>query len=341
MELDGRKLKILNAIVANYLETGEPVGSRTISKFTDLHLSSATIRNEMSDLEELGYIYQPYTSAGRIPSDKGYRVYVNQLMKEKDNEVQEVKDILGERVDKLEMLLQRIAKVLAYNTNYATLVTAPQYKNVKIKFIQLSRIDENQILAVIVVDNNIIRNQVLDIDDEISEEEILKLNIVLNSYLQSLSLNEINLQIIQNIKAQVDTNNIILEKVFQTIVDVLNSIDDLKIYTSGTTNILKYPELGNIEKTTELLEALEEKNILTKLIDEDREDNHNGIKVYIGDEAPVSKMKDCSIVTAQYELEEGVTSTIGIIGPKRMNYDKVVTTLKNLKGELDEIFKKN
>lgn len=133
MQLDERKMKILQAIVANYLETGEPVGSRTISKFTDLNLSSATIRNEMADLEELGYIIQPHTSAGRIPTDAGYRVYVDKVMKEKEEEKENIKQNLLERVDRVENLLKQVAKVLAYNTNYATLVSAPQYKNKKIK----------------------------------------------------------------------------------------------------------------------------------------------------------------------------------------------------------------
>ena len=135
--LDERKTKILKAIIRTYLETGEPVGSRTISKYTDLNLSSATIRNEMSDLEELGYIVQPHTSAGRIPSDKGYRFYVDNLMEEKDREVSEMKDFVIERTEKMEQVLKQVVKMLATNTNYATMITAPQYQQGKLKFIQL------------------------------------------------------------------------------------------------------------------------------------------------------------------------------------------------------------
>ena len=140
MELDERKEKILKAIIQTYLETGEPVGSRTISKYSDLQLSSATIRNEMSDLEELGYIIQPHTSAGRIPSDKGYRFYVDQLMKEKENEVTEMQELVIQRVDRVELLLKQLAKLLAVNTNYATMISGPQYHHTKLKFIQLSRV---------------------------------------------------------------------------------------------------------------------------------------------------------------------------------------------------------
>lgn len=341
MELDERKQKILKAIISNYLETGEPVGSRTISKYTDLNLSSATIRNEMADLEELGLIMQPHTSAGRVPTDQGYRLYVDHMMAEKDNEIQEMKTQLLERVDKMESMLKQVAKVLAYNTNYATLVTAPQYQNKKLKFIQLSQVDDNQLLAVIVVDGNVIRNKMMQVERPLENDELLKLNVLLNTFLQGASLQDINLEMIQTIKAQAGEFADIMENIFQGIAETIHDADEVEIYTSGTTNMLKYPELGDIEQTTKLLEALEDRQGLDELIDESmNSDNSNGIQVYIGEEAPVSNMKDCSIVTATYELAEGAKGTIGIIGPKRMDYKKVVSTLKNLTGELDTIFKK-
>ncbi|CCX88158.1 heat-inducible transcription repressor hrcA [Clostridium sp. CAG:590] len=341
MELDERKQKILKAIISNYLETGEPVGSRTISKYTDLNLSSATIRNEMADLEELGLIMQPHTSAGRVPTDQGYRLYVDHMMAEKDNEMQEMKTQLLERVDKMESMLKQVAKVLAYNTNYATLVTAPQYQNKKLKFIQLSQVDDNQLLAVIVVDGNVIRNKMMQVERPLENDELLKLNVLLNTFLQGASLQDINLEMIQTIKAQAGEFADIMENIFQGIAETIHDADEVEIYTSGTTNMLKYPELGDIEQTTKLLEALEDRQGLDELIDESmNSDNSNGIQVYIGEEAPVSNMKDCSIVTATYELAEGAKGTIGIIGPKRMDYKKVVSTLKNLTGELDTIFKK-
>lgn len=340
MQLDERKMKILQAIVSNYLETGEPVGSRTISKNPDLNLSSATIRNEMADLEELGYILQPHTSAGRVPSDAGYRLYVDKLMEEKESQVVGEKEELLHKVDHLENLLQQVAKVLAYNTNYATMVTAPQYKNTKVKFIQLSVVDDNQLLAVIVVDNNIVKNKMISIDKALANDEVLKLNILLNSFLQGLSLQEIDLEMIQIMKSQAGIHADILEYIFSGVVEAIHAADELEIYTSGTTNILKYPELGDIQRTSELLEAIEEKQVLNELVDKtnDKEENQ-GIQVYIGEEAPVQTMKDCSIVTATYEME-GAKGTIGIIGPKRMDYKKVVSTLKNLTNELDSIFKK-
>ena len=190
MELDDRKITILKAIIKTYLETGEPVGSRTISKFTDLKLSSATIRNEMSDLEEMGYILQPHTSAGRIPSDKGYRFYVDQIMQEKQQEVTEVKELMIQRVDRVELVLKRLAQMLAANTNYAAMISGPQYHRNKLKFIQLSQMDEHKLLVVVVVEGNLVKNTMLDVPSAISQEELLNLNILLNSALNGLSLEE-------------------------------------------------------------------------------------------------------------------------------------------------------
>ncbi len=268
MELNDRKKLILKAIIANYLETGEPVGSRTIAKHPELNLSSATIRNEMADLEDMGYILQPHTSAGRIPSDTGYRFYVDQ--------------------------------------------------------------------------GNIVKNKMIQVEEPLSNEDVLKLNVLLNTFLQGLSLQDINLALIQTMREQAGIRQDVLERILEEIAKAIHDADHMEIYTGGATNILKYPELGNPDTATELLDTLVEKKALTKLVDstlESDSDNHTGIQVYIGEESPVKNMKDCSIVTATYELAEGGTGTVGIIGPKRMDYKKVVKTLKNLTEELDDIFK--
>ena len=199
-ELDDRKKKILKAIIKTYMETGEPVGSRTISKFADLNVSSATIRNEMSDLTDMGYIVQPHTSAGRIPSDKGYRLYVDELMKEKEKEVSEIKDLMIEKTDKMEKVLQQVAKVLAINTNYATMISGPTYHRNKLKFIQLSKVGDNQLLAVLVTDSNLVKNQMIDLQEPMSDETVLKLNLLLNTQLNGLTIEEINLSMITRMK---------------------------------------------------------------------------------------------------------------------------------------------
>lgn len=342
-ELDERKVKILDAIIRNYLATGEPVGSRTISKYTDLNLSSATIRNEMADLEEMGYIVQPHTSAGRIPSDKGYRLYVDHLMEEKDKEISEMKDFVIEKTEKMEKVLKQAAKILASNTNYATLVSAPAYSKNKIKFIQLSAVSNTQLLAVIVMNSNVVKNQMIDISEPLDNETVLKLNILLNTSLNGLSLDEINLGTIALLKEQAGIHSEIVSHVLDTLVQTISETEDLQIYTSGATNILKYPELSDSDSVSSLLSTFEEKEELQSLVTESLSGNENetGIQVYIGNETPVQTMKDCSVVTAVYDLGEGVKGTIGIIGPKRMDYEKVMDNLKTLKSQLDGIYRKS
>ena len=342
MELDERKKKILQAVIRNYLETGEPVGSRTISKYTDLNLSSATIRNEMADLEEMGYILQPHTSAGRIPSDKGYRLYVDTMMEEKEREVVEMKEMLVERQDKMETLLKQVARVLAQNTQYATMISAPQAKRNKLKFIQLSRVDVNQILAVIVIEGNVIKNSILPVAEELDDETLLKLNILLNTHLNGLSIDEINLGMISMMKQQAGIHSDIVSEVIDAVAEGIRAEEDLEIYTSGTNNIFRYPELADQQKASELINTFEEKQLLGELLqDAQAEEGTTGIQVYIGAETPVQSMRDCSVVTATYELGGGMKGTIGIVGPKRMDYDKVVGTLRTIQTQLDELYRQD
>ena len=344
--LSERKLTILHAIIKTYLETGEPVGSRTISKYTDLNLSSATIRNEMADLEELGYILQPHTSAGRIPSDKGYRLYVDILMGEKEKELLEKEEQMFEKeeqmlekADKMEKLLKQAAKVLASSTNYATMVSTPMSSSNKIKFIQLTMVDEEQIIAVIVLDGNVIKNKIIRVDEPLSNENLLKLNMLLNTTLNGMPIEEINLGLIARLKEQAGIHSVVVGNVLDAVADAIQVDEDMQIYTSGATNIFKYPELSDKQSAQEIISAFEEKQQLTELVTQtlSQEDN-TGIQVYIGDETPVQTMKDCSVVTATYELGEGMKGTIGIIGPKRMDYEHVLKSMKRLQSELDQMF---
>ena len=339
--LGERKLKILHAIIQTYLETGEPVGSRTISKYTDLNLSSATIRNEMADLEELGYILQPHTSAGRIPSDKGYRLYVDMLMEEKEQELNEMQEQMLQKADKMDQLLKQAAQVLAANTNYATMVSTPRNSANRLKFIQLSQVDEEQVIAVIVLGGNVIKNKIIAVREPLGNENLLKLNMLLNTSLNGMSIEEINLGLIARLKEQAGIHSEVISDVLDAVADAIQIDEDMQIYTSGATNIFKYPELSDKQSAQEIISAFEEKQQLTELVTQtlSQEDN-TGIQVYIGDETPVQTMKDCSVVTATYELGDGMRGTIGIIGPKRMDYEHVLKSLKRLQGELDAMFHK-
>ncbi len=344
MELDGRKRVILKTIIQNYLETGEPVGSRTISKCSDLKLSSATIRNEMSDLEEMGYIIQPHTSSGRIPSDKGYRLYVDELIREKDQEVADMKEIMIQKTDRLEHVLKQVVKILASNTNYATMITGPTYHQNRLKFIQLSKVSEQQLLAVIVTEGNLMKNQFIELEEPIDDERLLKLNLLLNTQLNGLTIGEINLEMIQSMKQQAGIHSSVVSSVVDAVADAIQpDEEDRPVFTSGATNIFKYPELADSATASELINALEEKKELIEILkdsDGDEEDPGTGIQVYIGNESPIQTLKDCSVVTASYDLGDGLKGTIGIIGPKRMDYENVVDNLKTLKVQLDSVFGK-
>lgn len=340
MQLDDRKWTILKAIIKTYLETGEPVGSRTISKYADLNLSSATIRNEMSDLEEMGYILQPHTSAGRIPSDAGYRLYVDRMMDEKDREVTEMKEMVLQRQDKMELLLKQMAKILATNTNYAAMISGPQYHRTKLKFIQLSIVSESQILAVIVTEANVVKNKIIHIEHGMDQQTILQLNILMNSALNGLTIEEINLATITKLKEQAGIHSELVNRVLEAVAEAIHSEEEVEIYTSGATNIFKYPELSSSEKASQLISAFEEKKELVDMINS-AEGQETGIQVYIGQESPVEAMQNCSVVTATYDFGEGMFGKIGVVGPKRMDYEKVVNTLKTLMGQLDQIYKKD
>jgi len=339
MELNERKMKILQAIITSYLETAEPVGSRTISKSYDLGLSPATIRNEMSDLEELGLIMQPHTSSGRIPSDKGYRLYVDILLETQKAQVKKIAllENLVEKADRIENLLQDIAKMLAKETHYATMISTPQYKKSKIKNIQLIALEPNKLLAVVVTDGNSVRNYMIDIKDDVEQNVLNRLTFILNEHLYGLSLEQINLPLIQSIQKYADIHFEIISKVLDVVCQTIQSIDDTDIYTSGTTNILKLPEFSDVQKAMELIDTFEEKAALKNLLNSVIASTEDGsIKIKIGEEIEVEEMKDCSIITTSYCIGGELVGAIGIIGPKRMDYLNTISSLKCLIEQMEK-----
>ena len=246
------------------------------------------------------------------------------------------------RIPKMDQLLKQAARVLATNTNYATMVSTPMNNSNKIKFIQLSMVDEEQVIAVIVLGGNVIKNKIINIDEPISNENLLKLNMLLNTTLNGMAIEEINLGLIARLKEQAGIHSQVVGYVLDAVADAIHLDDDMQIYTSGATNIFKYPELSDNQSAQEIISAFEEKQQLSELVTQTlaKEDN-TGIQVYIGDETPVQTMRDCSVVTATYELGDGMKGTIGIIGPKRMDYAHVLKSMKRLQTELDQMFHKN
>ena len=261
--------------------------------------------------------------------------------KEKENEVHKMQEMLLEKEEKMENLLKKVAKMLAVNTNYATMISAPVVSGNKLKFVQLSRVDVHQLVVVVVIEGNIIKNTIIDVDDEIDDETLLKLNILLNTNLNGLAIDQINLALITMLKQQAGIHSRIISEVIDAVAEAIRSDEDLEIYTSGANNIFKYPELSDQQKASDIINTFEEKQMLSTIVtDALANEGENGIQVYIGDESKVETMKDCSVVTATYELGEGMRGTIGIVGPKRMDYEKGVDTLKTLMEQLDSLYKK-
>lgn len=345
MDLDKRKKVILENIIRTYLETGEPVGSRTLSKDEALDVSPATIRNEMADLEEMGYLIQPHTSAGRVPTDLGYRFYVDELMQEKQREVRDLFGFFNQRMDRVENVLKNIAKVLARKTEYTTMITGPLVTENELKFIQLSRLDSKNLIAVIVLEGNSVRNKMIPVEGlTVTERDLLKLNVLLNSALQGKSLDDLTISFIRNLASQAGEHGTVIYEVLNAVSEAIeeSSGEQPEVYTSGATNIFKYPELSDGDMAREILTSLEDKDDLADFLSGTMtgSDEH-AIKVYIGNETPLRGMQNCSVVTVNYELGKGLRGTIGIMGPKRMDYDRVVATLKTLMAELDEAYRKN
>ena len=327
--MNERKLKILEAIIRDYIETGDPVGSRTISKKYDLGISSATIRNEMADLEELGLIVQPHTSAGRIPSDKGYRLYVDGMM-QKTNVGPEVRQIITnlikENVTRVETLVDRTAKLVSLLTNCTTIAMTPSLSKVKIKHIQLVPVDEHSIVCVLVTDTKSVKNHIIETPKSISYNMCFALSNVLNENLRGKRLSEVSLdEIRKTIESEMSEYGDIAASILHAIDVALRDEDTTEVFIRGANNILDFDDYKDKEKARQLFKVLEEKPNLTQILDEAKP---NEVTVKIGEENNFEPMKDYSVVTTSYSLGDNVLGNIGIIGPTRMNYEQVVGVLE-------------
>jgi heat-inducible transcriptional repressor len=264
------------------------------------------------------------------------------MLRDKEQEVENMKEMLLDKEEKLETLLKKVAKTLAVDTNYATMISAPQIRKNKLKFIQISKVDEEHLLATIVIEGNVIKNKIINVEEMLDDATMLKLNILLNTRLDGLAVEDINLGLIAAVKQEAGIHSEIIGNVIDAAAESITADDDLQIYTSGTMNIFKYPELTDSAKASELISTFEDAKDLNSIVENtlSADEEETGIQVYIGNETPVQAMKDCSVVTATYELGDGMKGTVGIIGPKRMDYDKVISTLKNMRYALDELYKK-
>ncbi|KNF09360.1 heat-inducible transcription repressor HrcA [Gottschalkia purinilytica] len=339
MMLDERKLQVLHAIIQSYIISAEPIGSRTISKKFDLGVSSATIRNEMSDLEELGYLVQPHTSAGRIPSDKAYRLYVNKLMTSLDIGSilsNDLKDKLTEGRREIDQLIQGAAKILASITNYTSLAIAPQIKRSSIKRIQLVPVDDSKILAVLVTDSGILKNAVFRTNDNISYDNLNVMTNFLNEKLKGLTIEDIGYDFQEGLIREMYELKYSISSIMPVILQSLEDTEDMGIYFDGVTNIFNFPEYNDISKAKQFLSFIEDKNsVMDMLINSEFSD----VQVTIGSENIYEEIQDCSVITAVYSINGKTIGKIGVIGPTRMDYLRVITAVKSLSLDLNEIIK--
>ncbi len=340
MKLNDRKIRILEAIITDYIATAEPIGSRTIAKKYDLGISPATIRNEMSDLEELGFIEQPHTSAGRVPSQKGYRLYVDNLMRSKElssEEVDFLKNAISFNVNRIEYMMEQTAKALAMLTSYTTVVTEPKSRKVRIKHIQLIPIDESEIAVVIVLDNKSIKNNIIRVRNIPEYEELNKVSSGINSVLKGRSIEEIDSKAVSELLSSLARYRDMVTKVFKTVISVLNQEEDVHVYTSGVKNLLGFPEFSDIAKAKNIFRAFEEKDMLITLLGEGDDTSADKIQIIIGGENNMEELRDCSIVRANYRFGNDSVGKIGIIGPTRMNYSQTVSVLTEIVKKLDSV----
>jgi len=327
MKLDSRKLQILQAIINDYIITAEPVGSRTLAKKYNLGVSSATIRNEMSDLEEMGFLEQPHTSAGRVPSDKAYRLYVDKLMKLKtinDLEAEHIKETYKTRLLQIEEVIFQTAKILSDITHYTSIAMAPQLDKVAIKHIQLVPVDKGFALLVVVTNSVILKDTLISIPEDISSEDLFKISNFLNEQFRGKTLDQFNVKELSNIRAEFLQNRRFLLNLVDILTQKLRQSEKRDVYLEGTTNIFEFPEYQDIVRAKSFLNLMEEKDLLYEILSNT---TNLGVSVTIGTENEYEDLQDCSIVTATYSLGDRILGTIGIIGPTRMEYSKTVSVM--------------
>lgn len=338
--LDDRKIKVLYAIIDSYIIGAEPIGSRTITKQYDIGVSSATIRNEMSDLEELGFLIKPYSSAGRIPSDKAYRLYVDGLLNMKEGKLDlrkknQIKDVLARESRELDELLKNSAKILSALTSYTAVAISPQIENSTIKHIQLIPIDKSQILLVLVSNNGIIKNSIFRLKDEVEEDQVEILSNFLNAKLRSLTVREINSSIGQDVFKELYEFKIILENLIPDISKLMEDIDNIDLYSDGINKILNFPEYKDLEKAKSFMKFFEDKDSLVDILI--KSPLSKDIDIIIGEENSYAPLKDCSLITTTYTIGDKTIGKIGVIGPTRMEYVRVINILKLFSKNITEL----
>ncbi|MBN1141479.1 MAG: heat-inducible transcription repressor HrcA [Deltaproteobacteria bacterium] len=324
-ELSERARKILEAIIEDFIETGEPVGSRSITRRHKMNLSPATVRNVMADLEEGGYLYSPHTSAGRIPTEKGYRFYVDSLAHFREPGAQLEKEFesgafldglgLGER-------LQRAGRILSASSSYAGIVSAPSFDATVFRHIEFVKLSEQKILAVLVSRSGSVQNKVIDCRETITGSELEKITNFVNSRLTGLTIREVKNVILREMAQDKALYDTLCQRAFQLSQKAFEDHPEGEVFIEGASNILEQPEFASLERMKKLFRAFEQKSLLVKLLDQCR--NTDGFRVLIGSEFEFLELEGCSLVTSTYTSASGISGILGVLGPSRMPYSVVI-----------------
>jgi len=330
MTLSDRQLRILEAIINDYIHTAEPIGSRTIAKKYGMGISSATIRNEMSDLEDMGFITQPHTSSGRVPSEKGYRFYVDSMMHKRpltSDESLLLQQMILSNISQVEYMMKETANALARLTRYPAIVSEPYLKKAKIKHVQMIPVDDKTIFLVMVTDTKSVKSQPLTLPAAPDYDGLTRLTGILNQHLSGKTIQEVDRPLIDKLLVAFTSQAHILMPILGAIVSLIQDEDDMRVFTSGVKNILAFPEFSDIRKAEAIFQALEERDALIAIINQPQED---GIQIMIGEENSLELLKDCSLIKANYTIDNQSTGTIALIGPTRMDYSHAVSVLQGI-----------
>ena len=337
MGMDERKLRILRAIIDDYILTGVPVGSRTISKKYEMGLSSATIRNEMSDLEELGFLDQPHVSAGRIPSAKAYRLYVDSLLQAgiiPDDSAESVMNHFSGRVHQMEEVIDHAARVLSSLTQYTAVVLSPKGSEPTLRTIQLVPVSAGSALVVIVTDQGVIRDSVIRISPDMDSDTLYAISRTLTEELHGMTLTDA-CRVMPDLIRRMEGNDEVLLNLYGYLSEGSRRPRIPHVAIGGTSNMLSYPEYSDVDKARNFLSLMETRDKLADII---RGNGEMAFTVRIGPETGVPEMTDCSIITATYSTSGGQQGTIGVIGPTRMRYSRVISILNMMGHQLTDMF---
>lgn len=339
MNLSERKLQILQALIGDFIKTGEPVGSRALSKKYNLGISPATIRNEMSDLEDMGYLSHIHTSSGRVPSDKAYRLYVNELM-EKREVSEEAKEIISKKlrsdIMEFEKTIQHAASLLSEITNLTSFAMTPTQEDDRLKYINVLPVDENTVVMMIVSESGKVSNTALKMQVPYTQESLSLLSKNLTYNFRGKTISEVlTANIIENFETDIAAMNLLAKDIMPNFIKTLENMLNVNIYMDGLKNIFSIPEYSNIEKARDFLEILDKKEDFTqKLLNRE-----GGVIITIGEENSDDLMQDCTLITASYHVDGKLVGKIGVIGPRRMKYDEVTSVIEYMTENLSDSFK--